>query len=250
MSSSPLWFSLYDHKEYAGNEPAFWDVSNISGIKELKQNTDIVYRELLEFLSTQEMEAHFNVTMVEKPKTWKVRSLRVWSVEMYQYQKHFPKTMQLLSGIPYVVNAGFNLLDPQAKIKPHQGDTNAIIRCHLALEVPQDKEKCFLCVKNEKRFWEKGEILAFSDTYTHYAENQTKERRIILLFDILRPEFVHKKYHISATVLTSFYLQQIGNIFPVLYKIPRKQFKWILYPFVKMMEWAIPVRNYIKRPKN
>lgn len=102
-------------------------------------------------MASYEMEAYFNITTVEKPQTWKVRSLRVWGVEMYTYPKYFPKTMSLLSNIPRVVNIGFNLLEPHAVIKPHQGDTNAIIRCHLALKVPDEKEKCYLCVKNQKK---------------------------------------------------------------------------------------------------
>lgn len=242
-----LWFSLYDHTEYSGQEPLYWEANHIKGIQQLKEKIEEIYNELLNFIAQQEMESHFNLVMVEKPHTWKVRSLRVWGVEMYQYQKYFPKTMSLLSQIDNVVNIGFNLLEPHSKIKPHQGDTNAIIRCHLALEVPDEKEKCFLCVKNEKKFWEKGEVLAFTDAYTHYAENQTSQRRIILLFDILRPEYTKKKNLICATVISSFYLQQIGNYVPSLYRMPRKWFKLFLYPIVKFIQAAIPVRNFLKK---
>jgi len=248
QQNSPLWFSLYDNNEYEGTEPSFYkSLEHIKGISILKKNYLVIYQELCAFLEKQEMEAQFNITMVEKPKSWKVRSLRVWGVEMYQYQKYFPQTMQLLNQIENVVNIGFNLLEPNATIKPHQGDTNAIIRCHLALEVPKEKEKCFLCVKQECKHWETGEILAFTDAYTHYATNQTHQRRIILLFDILKPEYVKKKNLICATVLTSFYLQQIGNYFPQLYKLPRRYFKLLLYPMVKCIQWAIPIRNYLKR---
>jgi aspartyl/asparaginyl beta-hydroxylase (cupin superfamily) len=249
MSSlNQLWFSLYTNEDYKGQEPLFFDdIDQISGIQQLKENTEVIYNELLTFLCQQEMEPQFNITMVEKPKTWKVRSLRVWGVEMYQYQKHFPQTMKLLSQIDNVINIGFNLLEPHATIKPHQGDTNAIIRCHLGLEVPNEKEKCYLCVGNEKRFWEKGKVLAFTDAYTHYAKNETHQRRIILLFDIIKPEYVNKTNLICATVLSSFYLQQIGNIFPSLYNLPRRYFKPFLYPMVKFIQIAIPIRNYLKK---
>ncbi|MCX7728273.1 MAG: aspartyl/asparaginyl beta-hydroxylase domain-containing protein [Bacteroidia bacterium] len=247
MSLPTIWFSLYDNDEYHGTEPLFWNTDDIQGIHDLKKNTSVIYQELLSFLSHQEMESHFNITMVEKPKTWKVRSLRVWSVEMYQYQKFFPQTMKLLNNIHYVINAGFNLLEPHSKIQPHQGDTNAIIRCHLVLEVPEEKEKCFLVVGNQQKHWEAGEIIAFTDAYTHYAENQTNQRRIILLFDILRPEFLSKKNYIAATVLSSFYLQQIGNWFPSLYKLPRKKLKYFIFPLVKFIQVAIPIRNFIKK---
>lgn len=245
---SSLWFSLYDNNEYEGAEPFFYnEINKVKGIPLLIENTNIIYEELLNFIAQQEMEPQFNTTMVARPKTWKVRSLRVWGVEMYSYQKHFPKTMALLSQIDNVVNVGFNLLEPHSKIKPHQGDTNAIIRCHLGLEIPAQKEKCYLMVKTEKKHWEKGNILAFTDAYTHYAENQTEDRRIILLLDILKPEYTSKKSLICATVLTSFYLQQLGNFFPALYQLPRKYFKVLLYPVVKFIQLAIPIRNFLKK---
>ena len=121
--------------------------------------------------------------MVEKPKTWKVRSLRVWDVEMYDVQKHFPETMKMLSKIPNVVNVGFNVLDPKAKIKPHNGDTNAIIRCHLGLQIPIEKTSCGLMVKQEIKHWENGKVFGFEDAFIHEAWNDTDEIRIIFLFD-------------------------------------------------------------------
>lgn len=246
-SKNSLWFSLYDNNQYAGNEPSYYEVSHLKGIKELVENTDIIYQELLQFIQQESMEAHFNLTMVEKPNTWKVRSLRVWGVEMYQYQKHFPKTIQLLSNIDNVINVGFNLLEPFSKIKEHQGDTNAIIRCHLALEVPEEKDKCFLVVNQEKKYWKKGEIIAFTDAFIHHAENQSPQRRIILLFDILKSEYSSQKNLICATILASLYLQQIGNLFPSLYKMNRKIFKPLLYIPVQIIKLLIPFRNNIKK---
>lgn len=245
--SNKLWFSLYDNNAYEGTEPVYYDVDNIRGIDELKKNTDLIYGELKNFLKVQQMESHFNITMVAIPYSWKVRSLRVWGVEMYQYQKYFPQTMKIVDGISNVVNIGFNLLEPDAVINPHQGDTNAIIRCHLALEVPDETENCYIEVNGHKKAWKRGEVVAFTDAYTHRAANNTSQRRIIFLFDILKPEYSEKKNLICATVLTSFYLQQIGNIFPVLYKLPRRVFKYLLYPLVKLIQISIPVRNKIKR---
>ncbi len=241
------WFSLYDNNEYKGKEEPYYEISEWKGIKELKEKTEVIYKECLDFISRHEMESHFNVTMVEKPMSWKVRSLRVWGVEMYAYQKFFPETMRYLSDIDNVVNIGFNLLCPGAIIKAHQGDTNAILRCHLGLEVPKEKEKCYLSVKEEKKYWEKGEIIAFMDAYTHYAVNESSERRIILLFDLLNPRYVNKKNLICATVLTSFYMQQMGNYFPFLYSVPRRFFRLFLFPMVKFIQWVIPVRNWMKK---
>ncbi|MEO8761515.1 MAG: aspartyl/asparaginyl beta-hydroxylase domain-containing protein [Bacteroidia bacterium] len=241
-----IWFSVFDNKEYVSNDPPFADISSIKQIENLERNYKTILAELQQYITANEMESHFNVTMVEKPKTWKVRSLRVWGVEMYEVQKHFQKTMALLNDIPNVINIGFNLLEPQAKIKPHSGDTNAITRCHLGLKIPAGQPTCAIMVKNEVRGWQEGKAIGFIDAYPHEAWNLSTEKRIILLFDILQPTYVKQKNKICATILTSLYLQNIGNRFQSLYKTNRKKFKLILYPFILFLQLAIPLRNRIK----
>ena len=108
------------HKRpYKGIEPNYPIVSSIKGIHELEANYEIVLTELQNYLKQYVFEPQFNITMVEKPKSWKVRSLRVWSVEMYEIQKHFPVTIKLLSNIDGVINVGFNLLEPQEIGRAH-----------------------------------------------------------------------------------------------------------------------------------
>lgn len=248
MSKSRLWFSLYDSKAYTGNEPAFKDMADYTGISELENNYTIVYGELMAYLARFEMQPQFNVHMVEVPKSWKVRSLRVWDVEMYDVQKHFPVTLNLLSKVPNVVNIGFNLLEPQSRIRLHSGDTNAIYRCHLGLKIPGKAAECVMKVKDETRNWEEGRVLAFTDAYEHEAWNNSNEQRIIMLFDIMRPEFLKKRSRISATVLGCFYLQQVANYLPWLYKINRSIYRVIMFPAVVSLQVLMPLRNALKKP--
>jgi tetratricopeptide (TPR) repeat protein len=79
----------------------------------------------------------------------------------------------------------FSLLRPGAHIPPHHGMLNTRLICHLPLVVP---EGCWLRVGNETRQWEEGKLLIFDDSIVHEARNPTGETRIILLFDIWRPE--------------------------------------------------------------
>jgi len=241
-----LWFSLYNNSEFEGSAPAFADLSKVKGITELEKNYAVIIKELDAYTKEHEIKSHFNITMVEKPETWKVRALTVWGVEMYQYQKYFPETMKLMSAIPNVVNVCFNVLEPNSKIVPHFGDTNAVIRCHLGLKIPASIPDCGLKVKTETRSWEKGKVIGFVDAYTHEAWNLTNEKRTILLFDVLTDEFADKKNKVCATVLMSFYLQNIGNYFPSLYKMNRTIFKFLLAPFIWILQLAIPIRNKLK----
>ena len=62
---------------------------------------------------------------------------------------------------------------------------NCRLICHLPLIIPKG---CWLRVGNEKREWEEGKLLMFDDSFEHEAMNPTSELRIILLFDVWRPE--------------------------------------------------------------
>lgn len=242
-----LWFSLFHKRPYNGTEHNYPDVSAIKGIKELEIQANVILVELQNYLKKHVFESQFNTTMVESPKSWKVRSLRVWGVEMYDIQKHFTQTLKVLSEIDGVINIGFNLLEPHAIIKPHCGDTNAIVRCHLGLVIPQENERCALKVNNEIRHWQEGKVIGFTDAYDHEAWNNTDKQRIILLFDILKPEYISQKNKICGVVISSLYLQQIGNYIPKLYNVNPVLLYPITYPLSIIMRLLIPIRNYLKK---
>ena len=102
-----------------------------------------------------------------------------------------PKTMAALDKVPLSAIGRrtpavlFSRLEPGAHIPPHTGMLNCRLICHLPLIVP---DGCWLRVGNETREWEEGKLLIFDDSFEHEAKNPTGELRIILLFDIWRPE--------------------------------------------------------------
>ncbi len=79
----------------------------------------------------------------------------------------------------------FSKLEPSAHIPPHHGMLNCRLICHLPLIVP---DGCWLRVGNERREWQEGKLLIFDDSIEHEAKNPSSEIRIILLFEIWRPE--------------------------------------------------------------
>jgi aspartate beta-hydroxylase len=113
-----------------------------------------------------------------------------------------PRTVAALRKVP-MSNIGartpavlFSKLEPGAHIPPHHGMLNCRLICHLPLVVPPG---CWLRVGNETREWEEGKLLIFDDSIEHEARNPSGEMRIILLFDIWRPELSEAERHgISA----------------------------------------------------
>jgi hypothetical protein len=245
--ANKIWFSLLHKRPYQGNEPNYPSISGDQGIVLLENHHAVILGELNHYLQQFVFESQFNTTMVEKPKSWKVRSLRVWGVEMYDIQTYFPETLRLLNHIDGVINVGFNLLEPGAVIKPHYGDTNAIIRCHLGLIIPKESVKCAIKVNGEIKHWEQGKVIGFTDAYEHEAWNRTDKQRIIMLFDILKPEYAVHKNKICGVVLASLYLQRLGNVFPALYTINPVWLYPVSYPLSFLMRVMIPLRNRLKK---
>jgi aspartyl/asparaginyl beta-hydroxylase (cupin superfamily) len=102
-----------------------------------------------------------------------------------------PKTMRALetAPLPRVKNHSpavlFSLLRPGAHIPPHTGYINTRLICHLPLIVP---ESCAFRVGNDTRGPVEGKAWLFDDTMEHEAWNASAETRVILLFEIWRPE--------------------------------------------------------------
>ena len=102
-----------------------------------------------------------------------------------------PRTMQALATAPMPRIAGrspmalFSLLRPGTHIKPHHGLLNTRLICHVPLIAPAG---CRLRVGNETRVWEEGKALVFDDSIEHEAWNDGTETRVVLLFEIWRPE--------------------------------------------------------------
>jgi aspartyl/asparaginyl beta-hydroxylase (cupin superfamily) len=107
-----------------------------------------------------------------------------------------PATMAALAEIPLPRVQGrapiamFSVLRAGTHIPPHNGMLNTRLICHLPIVVP---ERCRLRVGNETRTVEQGRTMIFDDTIEHEAWNDGDSTRVILLFEIWRPELDGKE---------------------------------------------------------
>ncbi len=79
----------------------------------------------------------------------------------------------------------FSVLKPHTHIPPHSGMLNTRLIVHLPLIVPAG---CRLRVGNDTRAVVTGKVMIFDDSIEHEAWNDSDETRVILLFEIWRPE--------------------------------------------------------------
>jgi aspartate beta-hydroxylase len=124
--------------------------------------------------------------------------------EVSQNAARCPDTMAALHEVPLCRIAGrtpsvlFSLLRPGTRIRPHHGYTNARLICHLPLIVPAD---CGLRVGGRTHSWREGELVVFDDSMEHEAWNLSTELRVVLLFDVWRPELSDKERLLVAATL-------------------------------------------------
>lgn len=115
-----------------------------------------------------------------------------------------PKTLAALAGAPLARIKGrapsilFSLLKPGVRIAPHTGFLNARLICHLPLIVPPG---CRFRVGNDEREWQHGKAWVFDDTIEHEAWNSSDRTRVVLIFDIWRPELTDEERGLVAALM-------------------------------------------------
>lgn len=179
----------------------FADTLKFDWVKNLEDHTDIIE---LELNSAAQNREHFNPYLTRDPNVpsadygdlqdssdWTALYLVKNGVTDMQICERFPKTMALLQRLPLHRLDGkapsllFSRLTPGARIPPHHGMMNTRLICHLPIIVPGHGA---LRVGSQTREWRRGECLIFDDSIQHEAWNLSERERIVLLFEVWRPE--------------------------------------------------------------
>lgn len=116
---------------------------------------------------------------------------------LWLYHGHFyegmaqrcPRTLAIVQGTNHCGDSlggvFFSILKAGTVIKPHFGPTNARLRLHLALDIP---ENCWLEVDGVRRLWREGQCLCFDDSFRHQACNESQHDRVVLIVDVWHPD--------------------------------------------------------------
>lgn len=120
-------------------------------------------------------------------KDWSIYPIITYEHPVKEIISLVPETYNLINKCKDITTAFFSVLKPQKIIPSHYGPTKTILRYHLGLKVPKDKEKCYIVVGNEVYWWTEGEGVLFDETFLHNVYNNTDEERVVLFIDIKRP---------------------------------------------------------------
>uniref|UniRef100_A0A1I8A8V3 Asp_Arg_Hydrox domain-containing protein n=1 Tax=Steinernema glaseri TaxID=37863 RepID=A0A1I8A8V3_9BILA len=91
-------------------------------------------------------------------------------------------------------NAFISMIPSDCVIDEHCGITNARLRCHLGIEVPDDKEHCYMIVGGQKFNWTKGSCTVIDDSFPHSVNLKgCSEDRTVLVVDFWNPQLKEKE---------------------------------------------------------
>jgi hypothetical protein len=214
----PIYFA-YTNQWYKGKMPSFYESESTPHLNILEDNFEEIKNEILDFLSTKRLELKsINVPFEYSNDKWKILTLITFLISYKKNLNKLPLLSNLLEKIPGLVTAQISILGPKSKIPPHFGSSNALIRSHLGIVVPDNLPKLGIRVKSEERCWEEGKMTSFCESHRHYVWNNSDSERIVLLIDTIHPDYIKKKYFICSGVISLLLLRGISLKFPILKK--------------------------------
>lgn len=199
---------------------AFYDTAQFDWVKELEAAYPALRAEALAALESGEGASPYVQVEGHLPdRTHALTNNRSWSAYRFWENGQFfednaarcPATIDAMGPLPLPAikdrspMAIFSILEPHTHIPPHNGMLNTRLICHLPLIVP---DNCRLRVGNHTRAVEEGKVLIFDDSIEHEAWNDSDAVRVILLFEIWRPELSADE----VKALTALY--EAVNLYP------------------------------------
>jgi len=203
---------------YLGGFAELYDPSQLKGTKILEDNYEVIKEEILEFYKNNHHDFKINFTPYKyREGGWKTLGLYSYFYKRSDNIEKLPRTNKILQQIPGMCGALVGVLEPNTRIKAHIGDTSAIIRSFLGIQVPGDLPEIGLRIGSTDICPEEGKVApAFTITKRHYAWNYTNQYRIVLSVDVLREQYWEKKYRVASNTLAGAAIRVIGVKFPFL----------------------------------
>jgi len=134
--------------------------------------------------------------------------LGVWTKNI---KNKFPLLCKLIEQIYGVLTVEFSILEPNCQITPHVGGSEIsgkLLRCHLGLDIP---DNCGFVCENYVNLHKTNDWITFDNAMMHNVFNFSSKRRIVLIIDMLRPNYIKPKESGRC------YLKELLTILPNFY---------------------------------
>ena len=173
-------------------DATFFPLERFPWVRQVEDNWMIIREELERVLEDHEALPNFqdiskDQIEITDDDRWKTFFLYGYGFKAKLGVEMCPRTAALMEQIPGMTTAMFSILSPRKHILDHRGPYKGVLRYHLGLIVPREKEACRIRVGEDVRHWEEGKSMIFDDTFNHEVWNDTDETRVVLFVDVLRP---------------------------------------------------------------
>jgi len=174
-----------------GDQPIF-DNARFPWVARLEAQAPAIRAELRTLLDDRQRLPAFHelspeVGTITTDDQWKTFVFLGYGMRSRRNLARCPATARALRGIPGLRTAFFSILEPGKRIPLHRGPYNGVLRLHLALVVPEPRERCWIEVDGRRYVWEEGRAVVFDDLYPHQVHNDTDGVRAVLFVDFERP---------------------------------------------------------------
>lgn len=208
--------------DYAGSDPAFYDPDALPWVSALRRDWAAIRAEFEDYAYRRGRALTPNFVPDPVPISgWLGITFCTLRRRHDRLCREFPRTMRALEGVPGLASAFINLLEPHASLPPHFGDTNIFYRVHLGLIVPGGVDGCGMEVDGERTGWGEGEVFVFNDARRHRVWNDTDRPRVVMVCDVIRPEFGAATARRCAQVYGSIVVTFLQTRVPSLRRLPR-----------------------------
>jgi len=215
------WVAAYQSGQSLVPDTPFVDIAHFPFLKEFEDRWEEIQAEVRGVLKFRELIPGFQEVSPDQYRiatadNWKTLFLYGFGKKLERTCKQVPVTAEIIGRAEKIHTAIFSILTPGYHIPAHTGVTKGILRAHLGLIIPEEREKCRIRVGDQFRIWEAGKVFVIDDTYEHEVWNDTGEERVVLLLDFNRPMRLGGRLVnwllLKAIKLTAFYQEPKKNI--------------------------------------
>lgn len=174
-----------------GNPPVY-DLATFPWVGEVEAEWRTIRAELDKVLARQHQLPSFqdistDVKTITTDSRWKTFFLVGFGIRSEQNIRQCPETWRILQKIPDLRTAMFSIFEPGKHLPPHRGPYNGLLRLHLGLIIPEQRDRIAIRIDQQVCHWAEGKALVFDDAYIHEAWNHTDKTRVILFVDFVKP---------------------------------------------------------------
>lgn len=232
-------------EEYHGKLENFYSPELFPELQLLKDNWKAIRDEVLEF---EKKNGELNEMSAKSPANayggnWTLIYLTSFLRKFHKNRKRFPITTKIIDQIPNLVLGAISVLPPNTEIAPHYGDTNGIVRSHLALIVPEPYPTIGIRVGDEEHGWEEGELICFINVQKHSVWNRSNKRRYVIMLDFVPDILSNRKMEICSKGLGSQSFIFLYNKFALFRSMPTYVHEFSCVIFSLIWRLYLPVQR-------